>query len=62
MEFTVSPSFVSKYVQSSIAYNRTALEPWDVTPYHWLFQERGTILRLQLYKRVRISQAEVYER
>ena len=44
----------------------SGLRPWGGTPYNGLYGEappkRGNFLRLQAYKRVGISQVEVYKR
>ena len=71
--FGISCSQVDSWPYSQATYTCTcssrgvhAPEGGGATPYNGLYRdappERGTFLRLQVYKRVGISQAEVYKR
>ena len=56
----------SSYANSLTIRHGTLSGPGGGTPYYGLYgeapPERGTLFRLQVYERVRISQVEVYKR
>ena len=68
IKWPVSRALIDKYILETVLRRGTMLVqcPGGGTPYNGLYgeapPERGTFFRFQVYKRVGISQDEVYKR